>query len=1012
MKFCCDSPWTAAIRVGSTGLAIVLSGLTASCGADDDFDRTIAPIFASHCLDCHSGEEPQGGLDLSRRESFAQGGDSGAAITAGDATDSLLWERIASDEMPPKHPLDADQKQLIRQWITSGARWGTSPIDPFAVTTATRAGYDWWSLQPLRAPEPPDHPDSDWPRNDIDRFVFAKLQTAGLTPAPVASPRALVRRLYFDLIGLPPAPDLVASFAADPSAAAYEQLVDNLLASEHYGERWGRHWLDVVRFGESSGFERNKPRPTAWYYRDWVINALNDDMPYDDFVRHQLIGDQLLGGIDGAAATGFWVAGVHNTVVGGSERMKLIARQDELEDVLGTVGQTFLGLTVNCARCHDHKFDPISQKEYYQIASAISGLGFGERQVESPAAAAELDRIKTRLTAIAEQRAAIDRVARREIVASRADSPQEPVEGPQPLARWEFDVDFRDSLGTLHGTPDGNAVIKDGALVVDGTSFVATTPVTNDITEKTLEAWVQLDDPNQRGGGVISLETINGGVFDAIVFAERESHRWMPGSNGFTRTDSFQGPPDNEAAQQIVHVAIVYEKDGTITGYRNGLQYGQPVRKAPLQPYTAGQAEVVFGLRHRPAGGNRMLKAHIHQAALYDRALTPQEVAASAGNSASYVTEEQITAWLSEDQREQRRQLTAQIDDLMAQRDRQAGLARRKIYTLNPKNGSVAHVLRRGDPMNIGEQVAPAAIAAVSGVSADFELAADAAESDRRQRLAEWITSVHNPLFARVIANRIWHYHFGTGLVDTPSDFGFNGGRPSHPELLDWLALQLRDGEFRLKSFHRLLVTSGTYQQSGFPDHRQSAQALSVDADNRLLWHMTPRRLEAESLRDAMLTVAGQLNPQRGGPGFVDVSIVENNGTTYYSPIDVDGPEYFRRTVYRFNPRGGRSSLLDTFDCPDPANTAPRRAVTTTPLQALSLLNNSFVLRMADAFAERVEREAGDAVPQQVQRAWQLAVLRQPAPEEQRLSVDLVTQHGLPALCRGLFNTTEFVLIE
>ncbi|MEO2031704.1 MAG: DUF1553 domain-containing protein [Planctomycetaceae bacterium] len=977
-----------------------------------DFDDTVAPILAAHCLECHGGPEPKGGLDLSRAKSALEGGDSGAVIAINDSGASLLWERISRDEMPPKHQLSSAEKDVIRQWIDGGAEWGTSPIDPFAVTTSQRAGYDWWSLQPLAAPQSPDIDSRGWARNEIDAFVFRKLHEADLQPSSEANPRVLVRRLYFDLIGLPPTPETVAQFAADPSESAYQQLVNDLLASQHYGERWGRHWLDVVRFGESSGFERNEPRLHAWPYRDWVINALNSDLPYDDFVRMQLIGDQLVPGIEGAAATGFWVAGVHNTVVGGSKRMKLLARQDELEEVLATVGQTFLGLTVNCARCHDHKFDPIKQKEFYQLASAISGLGYGERTEQSAEATARLNEIHAQLSMVNEELATINNTARHEIISARGEGEVQEPDLPGAFARWEFDSDLKDSMGTLHGTAQGNAHIENGALVVDGTSFVVTTPVPEDVSEKTLEVWVQLDTLQQRGGGVMSIETPDGNVFDSIVFAEREQGRWMSGSNGFARTDSFHGQAETEVQQRPVHFAIVYKADGTILGYRDGVQYGQSVQKAPLQTYSAGNSEMIFGLRHKPAGGNRWLTGRIHRAALYDRALSAEEVAASSGNSAQYVTEQQITEWISENQLEIRTALIGRSKTLADQRDRQAQLASRKFYTLTPKEGAITHVLLRGDPENAGEQVSPAAVAAVAGVDSDFHLAPNAREDERRRQLAQWIADPANPLFSRVIVNRVWHYHFGTGLVDTPNDFGFNGGRPSHSQLLEWLAVWFRDNGFRLKDLHRLLVTSRTWRQAAFDPASTTPDGAAIDAGNRLLWRMAPRRLEAESIRDSMLSVAGKLNTQLGGNSFVDVSIVSNNGTTYYDPIDVDGDAFFRRTVYRFNPRGGRSALLDTFDCPDPANTAPRRAVTTTPLQALSLLNNSFVLQMSTYLAERVKNEVGSSISEQVSRAWQLAVARQPTVEEQKLSIELVSKHGLPALCRGLFNISEFVLVE
>ena len=1001
--------------------ALLASAATMAAEPQVDFDKQIAPLLAEHCFACHgpSSGAPEGNLPLHSRASVSEGGDSGPAVVGGDLKASVLWDRVAADEMPPKHPLNAEDKALIKTWIVQGAEWGADPIDPFAFSTTRRAGRDWWSLQPLRQVEPPLAllGDGASEGREIDALIRQGLRKRGLSPSPPAERRDLLRRIYFDLIGLPPSWEQMAAFesAADLDAA-YEATVNKLLASEHYGERWGRHWLDVVRFGESDGFERNHPRRDAWHYRDWVINALNDDMPYDQFVHMQLIGDQLQPGYEGAAATGFWVAGVHNTVVGGSERMKKLARQDEIEEVLATLGQSFLGLTINCARCHDHKFDPVSQQEFYQLASAISGLRHGAGEIPSAAAVARLKELDGRIAKIQRQRETIRQRARDRILAARADSDsRSPSTAPTPFARWDFEGDYRDSVGQLHGKPHGNAKVENGALVVDGQSFVETEPLPTDVGPKTLEALVQVETLEQAGGGVITLETTNGVVFDSIVFAEREPKRWMAGSNGFVRTDSFGGPEDVEAAKQPIHLVFVYHQDGRIIGYRNGVPYGHAIRKSGLQSYKGRETEFIFGLRHKPPGGNRFLKAKIHHAAFYNRALTASEVEAAAANATNFVSSAEIKAWLAKHDPSGSTALLeheAKLADLGRDRETWAQRAKRRVYSLNPQAGAKTHVLLRGDPVNVGALVAPGGVSAVQGVSADFSLAADAPESQRRRALAEWIASDSNPMFARVIVNRVWHYHFGVGIVDTPNDLGFNGGRPSHPELLEWLAADFLAQGMHLKRLHKQIVLSSTYRQS--TSRRLSAGEVNpktIDANNRLLWRMSPRRLEAEAFRDAMLAVAGQLNTVKGGPSFEDVSVTLNNGTTYYSPLDVDGPEFFRRSVYRFNPRGGRSALLDTLDCPDPAATAPKRAVTTTPLQALSVLNNSLVLRMSEYFAERVAKEAGEDERAQVSAAWRLAMGREPTEYERRLSEKLVSEHGLPALCRGLYNAHEFIVI-
>ena len=976
------------------------------------FRHEVAPLLVARCLECHSGESAEGGLALDTPEGLAAGGDSGPAISGDGARGSLLWQRVDAEEMPPEHPLSAEEKAALARWIDAGATWQGGPLDLFAVSSDSRAGRDWWSLQPLEPPQPPAvEAHASWARGPIDAFLLRGLERAGLSPAPQADPRTLLRRLFFDLVGLPPSPEQIDAFAADPSDEAYLGFVDDLLASPAYGERWGRHWLDVVRFGESDGFERNFQREHAWPYRDWVIAALNSDMPYDEFVRRQLIGDQTVGGREGAAATGFWTAGVHNTVVGGSERMKKLARQDEIEEVLGTIGQTFVGLTFNCARCHDHKFDPVTQREYYQLASAISGLGHGERLIELPAEQEKLATLVATLGDLRGDLAALESAGRQRVLSARdaGDAPQP--SPPAAMARWEFEDSLDDSIGSLHGTAVGNARLEDGALVLDGQSFVETAPIDRDLGEKTLEAWIQLGSLDQGGGAAVSVETLDGQLFDAIVFGEREPRRWMTGSNGFSRSDSFAGSDEVEAADRPVHLAIVYRADGTIECFRDGIPYGQPTQPGPLLTYEAGRSEVLFGLRHRPGGGNRFLSGRLLQAALYDRALDAEEVARAAASGSDHVSEGELVAALTASEQESRTRLKAAIVEAEAARAEQARQARLRVYTLTPSGGETVQLLARGDPALAGDVVAPGTTAAVSSLTADFGLPPDAAEAARRQQLAAWITSRDNPLFFRVIVNRIWHHHFGVGIVDSPSDFGFNGGRPSHPELLEFLASRFRDQGQSLKWLHREIVSSATYQQASHPSETDP-KAAGIDANNRLLWKGPVRRLEAESIRDSMLAVAGVLQPHAGGPGFKDVSITLNNGTTYYEPANVDSEACFYRTVYRFSPRGDRPALLESFDCPDPSSTAPKRSVTTTPLQSLSLLNNAFVLRLAELLADRVAADAGESLDAQVDHAWRRVIGRLPTADERALSLQLVARHGLPALCRGLFNTTEFVVID
>jgi len=973
------------------------------------FDRDVAPIIARHCLECHNDFDHEGELDLASQASVLAGGDSGPVLLAGEPNESLLWQRIAEDEMPPDDPLDDTEKATLKRWIESGAVWGSDPIDLFKYSSENRAGYDWWSLQPIVRPEVTAAQTNDainaFAHKPIDGFILSRLNAAGLTPSLPADRRTLIRRLSFDLTGLPPTPDAVQQFLDDESPGAYERLVDRLLASPAYGERWARHWLDVVRFGESQGFERDRLRENAWPYRDWVVRALNRDMPYDEFARLQIAGDVLgEGETDGVIATGFLVAGPWDEVgqKQQSAAMKRVVRQDELEDYISAVGQTFLGLTINCARCHDHKFDPIRQQEYYQLAAALNGVKHGDRPVDRTRAATAMG---SALEALESKIQQLEQPARGQILAARQQR-SIVATPPDPIAEWDFNKSLSATRGELHAEAHGATSLQESHVRFDGkTGYATTMPIDRDLTAKTLEAWVKLETLTQRGGGVMSLQTLNGSVFDAIVFGEREPRCWVAGSNHFARTQSFGGAEETSADQQFTHIAIAWHADGTIAAYRDGLPYGEPYQSDGPVKFSLGEAQILFGLRHTPAGGNRLLAGRIDKARLYDRALSADEVAASAGVTSESISEEQLEATLPPAERELRRRWRFEADHL---RKQLARLKTQTVYAVVPESQpGPMHVMRRGNPATPGEPVTPGGVASVLTGEAGFALPDDASDAERRRGLAEWITHRENPLFARVMMNRLWHYHFGAGLVPTPSDLGYNGGRPSHPQLLDWLASEFVRRGYSLKQMHRLIVTSAAYQQSSRP----RSECLQVDAQDRWIWRKSPRRLEAESVRDAILAVAGVLNDEVGGPGYYDFTTYIHN-TQFYELVDPIGASFNRRSLYRSWARSGRSPFLDVFDCPDPSAKSPRRAVTTTPLQSLALLNNSFVLRMADRFAERLRAEHPDDVPAQIDRAFELVYSRGASEAERQQGAEFIRSHGLPAYCRVLLNTNEFLYVE
>ncbi len=1017
-----------------------------------DFARDIQPLFANHCVKCHGPEKQKGGLRLDAKAAALRGGDEGKVILPGKASESRLVHVVSGTEkdkvMPPKgERLSATEIAALRTWIDQGASW---PDDGAAARV--RSGH--WAFQPVpesvvsesvinnqlarleRSRKPSRRSTDPLITSPIDAFITARLATNGLTLAPTADRVTLVRRLSFDLTGLPPTPGEMDEFVGDRSARAYERLVERLLASPRYGERWGRHWLDVARYTESQGFEYDKLRDHAWHYRDYVIKSFNDDKPYDRFMKEQIAGDVLepvtSDGIIGASllVSGAWDEAGNSQA---NVTQKAITREEEMEDMISVVGQTFLGLTINCARCHSHKFDPISQEEYYRIKSVFDGVKHGERPI---AGAAEAKAREERIAALKKEISTAQDVAARVEAGGwkRAAAKQRPgatePPGPPPFARWTFDAATN---VVMQGETKGGAQTANGRLQLpkEG-AFYQTAPLPRDIREKTLEAWVALSDLKQGGGAAISIESEDGRVFDAIVFGERQSKKWMAGSEGYFRTLNLEAAEEMLPAGTLVHVAIVYRADNSIAVFRNGEPYGKAYAPgSPLQTYKAGNARVLLGMRHT-GGGKPFLTGEIQQAALYDRALSAEEVAAAFRSAGFAIPHSEVLAGLTESERAERDVALAHVKK-----------SRESIESVKPLPVSYVgtrlqpaptKLLRRGDVTSPGEVVTSGGLSAVVDLEPEFGLAADAPEAQRRLKFAEWLADARNPLPARVMANRVWHFHFGQGLVATPNDFGTSGARPTHPELLDWLAAKFIESGWSVKALHRLIVNSATYRQGGAiydlrftiddltrrrGDTRQILnlkseirnKAQRLDADNTLLWRFPPRRLEAEAVRDAMLAAGGQLNLAMGGPSFRPFDALKFPANAYV-PADKLGPEFNRRTVYRMNVNSGKEPLLDAFDCPDPSVKTPRRGVTTTPLQALGLMNNSFVQRHAGHLAERALKESDNDLSRAIHTAYRLALGRAPTKDEARRALTVAKDRSLTNVCWALLNSTEFVYVR
>jgi mono/diheme cytochrome c family protein len=1020
-----------------------------------DFSRDIQPLFQAHCTTCHGPDKQKSGLRLDERAAAFKGGDSGPVILPGKSAESRLLQLVAGLDpkivMPAKgERLTTAEVSLLRAWIDQGAPW------PEGVANA-RSRSSHWSLQPLRSSadiatqffqnntEGSRRGSGGRPKsstkaarqgisspagNLIDAFVEARLASNNLALAPAADRATLIRRLSFDLIGLPPTPEEIDAFVADRSAEAWGRLVDRLLASPRYGERWGRHWLDVARFTESQGFEYDKLRDHAWHYRDYVIRSFNEDKPYDQFMREQIAGDVLepvtSEGIIGASllVCGPWDEAGNSQA---NVTQKAITREEELEDLISTVGQTFLGLTLNCARCHSHKFDPIPIEEYYRVKSVFDGVKHGERPFAS---AQEVRKREERKTALRQESASAQKeISDLEIIGWRAAierrrtnagdgvtpgqgtapdaRPAAPASSlaasgppPAPILRWTFEGATN---GGMTAGLRGGATIRTGRLQLpkEG-AFFQSPPLERDIREKTLEAWVALADLQQGGGAPISIESDDGRVFDAIVFGERQPRKWVAGSGGFERTRDLDAPEETASPDALVHLAITYQADGRICVYRNGEPYGKDYTPsgAPVT-YRAGKSRVLLGRRH--TGGERpWLTGEIQQAALYDRALQADEVTAAFRAGGRVIPAAEILAALSEPQRVAHAAALA--------RKKKADAALEGIpplgmsYVGQRVQPAPTHVLKRGDVRSPGDVVTPGGLGALVDLKAEFGLAAEAPEGERRRNFADWLAHPHNPLPARVMANRVWQLHFGQGLVGTANDFGAAGARPTHPELLDWLAARLREDGWSVKALHRLIVNSRVYRQSS----EVRGRGAVIDADNQLLWRFTPRRLEAEAVRDAVLAVSGQINLELGGPSFRPFDALKFPANAYV-PVDKIGPDYNRRTVYRMNVNSGKEPLLDAFDCPDPSVKTPRRGVTTTPLQALALMNNAFIQRQAGHFAARALQDSSGDLAGAIRRSYRLALGRPPTSDEARRALAAARERSLTNVCWVLLNSTEFV---
>ena len=884
------------------------------------FNSQVKPILQQNCFQCHGGGDAvEGGLELTSREKILEGGNYGPAVSLENPADSFLLEMVGygqeTAQMPPDGRLDDASLEILAKWINIGLPYPVQGID---VQPTFETETDYWAYHPLKRPKVPTVRASDWVSNPIDAFILAKLEAHGLSPATPANKLTLIRRVYYDLTGLPPSPEAVEAFLNNTAPDAYEKLIDKLLKSPRYGEKWGRHWLDLVRYAETNGYENDSDKPYMWRYRDYVINAFNQDKPYDQFIKEQLAGDELAAGTtETVIATGYHKLGVWDT--GPADRK--LARYDYLDDIVSTTGQVMLGMTVGCARCHDHKIDPISTRDYYSLLAFFHDVTPNNHGPLADIGTPEQQALRNeQLTEkrLAEQEAQDKLFEIQEIIKielaqhiSEAIAPDLPT-SPMRNLTYRFYRDTFDQFPTdfnlLEPTAEGRLFSnlfslapasrkKDIGLVFEGTLQVP--------EDATYTFHINLQ-------GACRL--IINGYQVAELIGERDVEVALKSGEVPIRLEYFN--KDIDKPQLVVSWSTAsFEK--------------QPLSTTATVNFDA------------------LLKTH-----------------------AEFIeTNESLKALVA-----QQRELKKQRNDRRQQRvpyDHQA-------LAVSEREQTPTHILRRGNPHLVGREVKPAFPAVLNPPTVDLPPVQEGAKSSGKRRVfAEWVASAENPLTARVMVNRIWQYHFGRGIVRSTNDFGQLGTPPTHPELLDWLASEFIASGWRLKAMHKLIMTSNAYQMSA----QSNPRCVQQDANNNLFWRFDMRRLTAEEIRDTVLYITGKLNIKMGGPS-VFPELPEEVLATSSRPRSVWGQsppdEANRRSVYVKVKRSLLVPILNQYDQADTDSSCPVRFSTTVPTQSLTMLNGKFINDQAIAFANRMRWEGGVTIEDRVRFGLRLVLCREP----------------------------------
>ena len=948
------------------------------------FEDEVLPILKPTCFKCHGGRpEIEGGFRITSRAGILKGGESGAAVDLKHLDESELMAavRYESFEMPPNAKLPDENIVVLAKWVKLGLPW--SDVEDYGVEEAPHAAADdeegeYWAYQPITRPDSPKVKNAEWSQNELDRFILAKLEAQGLTPAGTADKVALIRRAYYDLTGLPPSPEDVDRFVNDKSPKAFEAVIDRLLESPQYGERWGRHWLDLVRYAETHGYERDSPKPEAWRYRDYVINSFNADKPYDQFVIEQLAGDELPEVTqETLTATGFYRLGIWDD----EPADRLLARYDGLDDIVKTTAEAVLGISMGCVRCHEHKGDPIEHEEYYSFLAWFHDINYSGGRAPNQ----DIRYWVTDADRKAQEQRLLDKQKHEDTLAASIKSIESAF--TQKL-KSEFNIEVNDSAT---GPQTGTILLADAREQPQEWEYT---------TEKPSDDWHQPDYSTtswKKGPGGFGRR----GTPAAVVRTEWTSPGiWM---RRWFKLDEIPKQlaldlHHDEDVEVYLNGVQVYSAKGYTVAYQR-----LPLKRRALNALKTG--ENVIAIQCRQTGGGQYIDAGL--------------VVPSKRTDLQTALKQHGSKVLGADEFKKLNDLRKELE---ASRKRRLPPAGTPILSISESGRRPVHVLLRGSPHSPGDEVSPTVPAALGTQPPQIpDTPADAPSSGKRLAIAKWMFADDNPLTARVIANRLWQHHFGRGIVPTPNDFGKLGERPTHPELLDWLASEIVAGGWKLKRMHKLIMLSSTYQLSSQP----TQAGLAKDPANGLFWRFNMRRLSSEELRDSILAVTGELNLKQGGPSIyvpIPQAVLAGQSRPGAGWGRSSPEEAARRSVYIHVKRSLLVPILEMHDQADTDSSCPVRYVTTVPTQSLGMLNGEFTNEKAQKLAEQLRKTAGDNATAQVRQAIRITTGRKPTDAEVQRDVDLIqslikddgltADQALKMFCLLTLNTNEFVYLD